>query len=51
MQATLHRMAGAGEGGPGQLHSPMSTGEDSLAKSLILGTIKGIQGVSKVLVR
>ena len=31
-----------GSGGPGQLHSPMSTGEDSLAKSLIFGTIKDV---------
>ena len=31
-----------GSGGPGQLHSPMSTGEDSLAKSIIFGTIKDV---------
>ena len=29
-----------GSGGPAQLHSPMSTGKDSLAKSLIFRTIK-----------
>ena len=33
-----------GSVGPSQLHSPMSTGEDSLAKSLIFGTIKDIAG-------
>ena len=42
MRATLHGIAGVGDGGPGQLHSPMSTGEDSLAKSLIFGTIKDV---------
>ena len=42
MRATLHGLAGAGEGGPGQLHSPMSTGEDALAKCLIFGTIKDV---------
>ena len=31
-----------GSGGPSQLHSPMSTGEDSLGKSLIFGTIKDV---------
>ena len=31
-----------GSGGPGQLHSPMSTGEDSLANSQIFGTIKDV---------
>ena len=31
-----------GRGGPGQLHSPMSTGEDALAKCLIFGTIKDV---------
>ena len=36
-----------GSGGSGQLHSPMSTGEDSLAKSLIFGTIKDV-GVVRI---
>ena len=31
-----------GSGGPVQLHCPMSTGEDSLAKSLTFGTIKDV---------
>ena len=31
-----------GRSGPGQLHSPMSTGEDALAKCLIFGTIKDV---------